>query len=132
MTNKGPFARVVGGPIDLVAARHLAFWLEVGQKREVQVAIPRESEMGPNAVDGDADQLRVVTLKLRQQLLIENELIGTHRAPVLRIEHEDDRPATKLRERNRLIRRRRKRELGRTAARRQRRSKLLAVHVNAH
>jgi hypothetical protein len=53
----------------VIRARDLALWLEVREEREVKVAILRESEVGPHAVNRDTDELRAEPLKLGQQLL---------------------------------------------------------------
>ena len=48
-------------------------------------------------------QLCVELLELGEQLLVQGQLIGADRAPVLRIEHEDHRLTPKLGERHGLI-----------------------------
>src|SRR5205814_49190 len=48
-------------------------------------------------------QLCIEPAKLGQQLLVERQLIRTDRAPVFRIEGEDDRLAAELRQRDGLI-----------------------------
>ena len=60
--------------------------------------------MTPGAVDGDAEQLGVVLLELRQDLVVERHLVAADRAPVGRIERQHDGPAAEVRERDRLIR----------------------------
>ena len=83
----------------------------------MQLAILAEGKVAPDAVDRDAEQRGVVTLKLRQDLVVERHLIAAHRAPVRRIEGENHRAAAKLLEPDLLVRRRRQGELGRTCSR---------------
>ena len=82
----------------------------------MQMAVFREGEMAPDAVDRDAHQLCIEPAKLGQQLLVERQLIRTDRAPVFRIEGEDDRLAAELRQRDGLIGCRWKLEVGRLGA----------------
>jgi len=69
----------------------------------MQIPILREGEMAPNAVDRDAQQLRIEPLELREQLLVQGQLIGADRAPVLGIEHEDHGLPSKRGKRRHLI-----------------------------
>ena len=72
--------------VDAVRARDLALRLEVGQQREAQVALLREREVAPDAVDRDAEQLGVEALELGQDLVVERHLVAADRAPVRGIE----------------------------------------------
>jgi hypothetical protein len=56
--------------------------------------------MRPDPVDRDADELCIQPPEFRQQLLIKRQLIRTDRAPVLRVEDEDDGLPPELRERD--------------------------------
>src|SRR5262249_5622961 len=62
-----------------------------------------ECEVTPHAVHGDAEQFRIVLLKLGQQLVVERDLVTAHRTPVGRIETEDQPVAAELVQRHRLI-----------------------------
>src|SRR6185503_9677771 len=53
----------------------------------------------PNAVDGDAEELRLIGLELLEELVVDGHLVAAHGAPVGRVEGEDQRPAAKVRER---------------------------------
>ena len=52
-------------PVDAVLTGHRAFGLEIRQERNVQFAVFAEGEMAPDAVDGDADDLRLQTRRIR-------------------------------------------------------------------
>ena len=81
--------------VDAVRARDVALRLEVGEQREVQLAALRERHVAPGAVDGDADELRAEPLELGQDLVVERHLVAADRAPVGRIEREDQPLAAK-------------------------------------
>src|SRR6266540_5672286 len=76
--------------------------------------------MGPGAVDRDAEELSSMPLELGHDLLVQPQLVGAHRAPVGRIEHQDQGPAAELRWTDRPLQRGGEREVGRRGARRQR------------
>jgi hypothetical protein len=84
---QGALAGAVLLAVDAVGLRDLALGLEVGEQREVEVAVLREREVRPDAVDRDPQQLRAVALELRQQLLV-GASWSEQTGPVLRIEDE--------------------------------------------
>ena len=55
----------------------------------MQVAVVGEGEVAPDAVDRDAQQLGVELLELRQELVVERQLVAADRAPVGGVEDED-------------------------------------------
>src|SRR5262245_27896774 len=62
-----------------------------------------EGVVTPLAVDGDAEEVGVVALELRQNLVVERHLVSAHRAPVGRVEGQDDRLGSQLVQRERLV-----------------------------
>src|SRR5205823_3232411 len=76
-------------PVHGVRARDLALGLEVREQRKAQVAMFREREMAPDAVDGDSQDLGAQLAELRHQLAVDRQLVGADRAPVGGIEGED-------------------------------------------
>src|SRR4029077_9749836 len=117
---QGALAGAVLLAVDAVGPRDRALGLEVGEQREVEGPVLRKRKGRPDAVDRDSQQLRAVTLELRQQLLVERQLVGADRAPVLRIEDQDCRPAAAVGERDLLVRGRGQREVRRRRSGRQR------------
>jgi hypothetical protein len=93
---KGSFAEAVLGAIYAVTASHSPLGLKVGQQGEPQLAIVRKRQMAPGAVDGNAKQLRIQTVKLRQQFVVQRGLIATHRTPVSWVENENNVSAAEL------------------------------------
>src|SRR5829696_6437339 len=51
-----PFARAVARPVDPILPSHLTLRLEVGEQREVQVAMLGEGEVAPDAIHRDAEE----------------------------------------------------------------------------
>src|ERR1035438_9394044 len=68
--------------------------------------------MAPDAINRDADQLRIKSVKLRQELIVESHLVPAHRAPIGRVERQDDWLAAKITQRDTLIGRAMQREVG--------------------
>jgi hypothetical protein len=86
---KGAFAEAVLGAINAVTASHSPLGLKIGQQGEPQLAIVRKRQMTPGVVDGNAKQLRIQTVKPRQQFVVQRGLIATHRTPVSWVENEN-------------------------------------------
>ena len=59
--------------------------------------------MTPDAVDRDAEELRVVVAKLVEDLVVDAHLVAAHRAPVGGVERQDHRLTAKVRERELLM-----------------------------
>ena len=93
---KGSFTEAVFGPVDPVKARNLAFGLEVRQEGKSQFPIVCERDVAPGAVDRNAQQFGVETVKLGKELVVERSLIATDRAPVGRVKHQYHGAAAKL------------------------------------
>ena len=72
----------------------------------------RKRNVTPCAIDRDAQQLRVESRELVEQLVVQRHLIAAHRTPVGRVEGQDDGTSPKVAERDELIGCRVKRELG--------------------
>src|SRR5437763_715641 len=89
--------------IRAVAARYGPFRLEVGEQREPQLARLGEGAVAPDAVDGDAQELRVVLLEFAPHLVVQRQLIAADGTPVGGIEDEDDRAAAEIAEANHLM-----------------------------
>ena len=70
----------------------------------MQAAVAGKSGMAPDAVDRDTQQLGLVLVELRKNLLVQRQLIATNRAPVSRIECPYYGPSSEVREREVLIR----------------------------
>src|SRR5689334_346809 len=62
--------------------------------------------MAPGAVDRDPDNRCAIALKLWEHLAVEGHLVAADRAPVGRVERNDQRPAAEVCERRRLVWRR--------------------------
>src|SRR5665213_3118985 len=74
------------------------------------LALATQRHVTPYAVDGHCQQLRIKFAELLQQLVIERQLVTTHRTPVGRIKNQNHVAAAKCSQRNRLIRRRKQGE----------------------
>src|SRR5439155_8902588 len=97
----------------LIGPCQLALRFEVREQREMEVAVLGEGQVTPHAVYRDAHQLRVELPELREHGLIQRQLVGAHRAPVLRVERQDHGLPPELREHDLLIRGRGKLEVRR-------------------
>jgi hypothetical protein len=96
-------ANAAGAVIGAIFPRDVAFGFEVGQQRKVKLAVLREGEMAPHAVDRNPENLGAEFAKLRQHLVVERHLVAADGAPVGRIKGEDERLAPKIAERHGLI-----------------------------
>src|SRR5690606_24640105 len=90
--------------------------LKVREHRKVQPAIPGVRGVAPDAVHGDAEQRGVEASQDRQEFVIEGQLVAADRTPVRRVKGEDDGAASKLSEREELVRRRVQRKVRRVRA----------------
>src|ERR1700741_1287116 len=77
--------------------------MEICQERETQSAILCKGLVTPSAIHRNAEDLRVMVVKLRQYFVVKCHLIAAHRAPVGRIERQHDRPASKIAQREILV-----------------------------
>ena len=71
-----------------------------------------ERVVASDTIDGQPNQFRPVFLKLRQDLVGERHLVSTDRAPVGWIKRQDDPASGEFAQRERLVRRDVKREVG--------------------
>src|SRR2546426_8443869 len=78
---------------DPVGPGYRPFGVEVGEEREVQVAILRKRQMTPDSVDGDSQKFCVELPELRHELRIESQLVAADGAPIRRIEAKNHGPA---------------------------------------
>src|SRR5580658_8533935 len=85
----------------------------------MQLAALRVGDVAPDAIDGQADDLRRVAIEFRKKLVVQGELIAADGAPVGWIKDQHDRPAAKMMEIDLLIRRGQKLKVGRLRAGRQ-------------
>ena len=111
-----PLRDAVLAAVRAIASRDRALRLEVGEERVVQATGGREGAVTPDPVDRDADDGRAMLAELREDLVVQRDLIAADRAPVRRVEHEDDRLPLEVGQRHGLIRRRGQRERGRLRA----------------
>ena len=79
----------------------------------MQMAIARKGCVAPYPVDRNTQQFRAVSVKLRENLVVERHLIATDRAPVGGIERQDYGLTPQIREREVLIGGYAQREIGR-------------------
>src|ERR1700730_6388286 len=93
---------VLGG-IDPVGARDGPLWLEIGEKWKAELPVFREGDVAPGTIDGYAEKLGPEALELGQHLLVERHLVAADRAPVGRVEGENDGPPPEVLEADRLI-----------------------------
>ena len=107
---QGAFADAILLPICAILLRNGALRLEIRQQRNVQVVMLHIRLVAPGAVDRDAQDRRVELVKHRQDLVVQRHLISAHRAPVGRIERQDDRITLEFLKRQFLIGRHPKRE----------------------
>jgi len=89
--------------IDAIRTRDLALWFEVGQQREVELALARQCGVAPRTVDRDRQQLRVEAGELVQQFVVQGQLVAAYRTPVGGIEREDYVAAAELFQRHALV-----------------------------
>src|SRR2546430_16262816 len=85
-----PLRKPVAVTVHTVAARHRTLRLEVREQGKMQLPVARECGMAPDAIYGDAEELGAVALELGQDLVVERHLVPADRAPVSRIERQDD------------------------------------------
>lgn len=71
-----------------------------------------ERPVAPRAVDGNSEQLRAVAAELVEDLVVQSHLIAAHRAPVGRVERQDDGFAPEVGQLDLLVRRRVQLEFG--------------------
>ena len=77
----------------------------------MQVAVTRKCRMALYPVDPNAQEFRVVLVKLRKNFIVERHLIPVNRASVGRVECQDDWLSPQIREREVLIGRDPQREI---------------------
>src|SRR5439155_3644108 len=80
------------------------FGIEVGEKREVQVAILRKRQMAPDSVHRDSEEFGVELPEFGHELRIESQLVAADGAPISGIEVKHYGPDEKIPERDMLIR----------------------------
>ncbi len=85
-----------------VGAGDLALRVEVGQQRHGQVELLAKGPVRVARVHADPDQRRALRLDLGQDLLVEAELTGAHRAEVERIERDHQLAIEEVAERDRV------------------------------
>ena len=73
--------------------------------------VPRKSGMTPRPVYRDPHDLGAVLVKLGENLVVQRDLVATHRAPVGRVEYEDDWSSSELAQTKYLVGRRVKGEV---------------------
>src|SRR5271169_4641018 len=73
-----PFAGAVAFPIHTEKSGHGSLRFEVGEQREMQLAIPAESRMTPGTVNGDTKQFRPQLPELRENLIVKPHLVATN------------------------------------------------------
>src|SRR5437868_4992393 len=92
--------RAIGGAVlvavDAIGSCDETLGLEVGHEWEMQLARCGERVVAPGPIDRYANELRAVPLELGEHLVVERHLIAAHRAPVRRIECQDDRVSAEL------------------------------------
>src|ERR1700704_4681722 len=98
------FADPFIGTIGAVFPRHFALGFKIGEQRKVQAAVASKGGMAPDAVDRDTQQLCLVFMELRKNLVVQSHLIAKTRTPVGRIERQYYGPSSEVREREALIR----------------------------
>jgi hypothetical protein len=83
----------IGFAIDAIGTCHVAFGLEVGQQRKVQLLLVRECHVTPYAVHRDPQQHGAMGRNLVTRRIEQAHFIATDRTPVRRIKARDDRAA---------------------------------------
>src|SRR3954465_3841617 len=89
-----------------------ALRMKVGEQREMNVPLLGERFMTPGRNHGDAEELRIVVAKLRQDLIVDRHLIAADRAPVGGIKGEDHRLALEVAQAQLLVWRDVQRKIG--------------------
>ena len=115
-----PLARPGDVAVDAVGACDVALRLEIGEQREVQVAILGEGQVAPGAVHRDRDEFGSELLELGEHRLVQTQLVGADGAPVLGVEHQDHGLSPEVGEHDLLIRRREQLEIRGAIPRRKR------------
>src|SRR6266478_4108692 len=91
-----PFRSAVALAIRAIKLRHFPFGLEIGEEREMQLAIAGKGGVAPRSINGNADNLRVEFLELREHLVIKAHLISADGTPIGWIKNQDDWPLAEL------------------------------------
>src|SRR4030095_16911298 len=97
-----------------VLPRHFAFRLEVCEQREMKITVLPVSAVTPCAINGDAQQICLVALELRQAFVVERHLVAADGTPICRVKGENDRASAKVFQRKLLIGRGWKRKVWRS------------------
>src|ERR1700760_3051426 len=105
------FADALGGAISMEFPGDFALGLKICEQGEVQVAIARKGCVAPHPVNRDSQEFGVVLVKFGQKLVVEGDLIAAHRAPVCRVESDDDILSLEIRQSQVLTGRYPKREI---------------------
>ena len=79
-----------------IKARYCSFHLEISEERKMQLAIPAEGQVAPNAVHRDAEEFGIQFLKLREEFVIERRLISADWTPITRVKKQDDRMSAEV------------------------------------
>lgn len=87
---KRAFGSAIGIAIGAIELGDRPFRLEIGEQREMEMAVFGECFVAPGAIDGNAEKFGVEFLKFREDFIVESHLIAAYGAPVRGIEGEDD------------------------------------------
>src|SRR5258707_5782403 len=98
-----PFRSAVAWAIRAIKLRHFPFGLEIGEEREMQLAIAGKGGVAPRSINRNAHNLCAQFLKLREHLVIKAHLISADGTPVGWIKNQDDWLPPKLAQSHDLI-----------------------------
>src|ERR1700733_12294340 len=94
-----------------ICGRLRPFGKKMGEGGEVKFPCAEKGCVAPHPVNRDSQEFRVVVVKLRQKLVVERDLITAYRAPVCRVEGDDDVLSLEIRQSQVLIGRYPQREI---------------------
>src|ERR1700704_4184960 len=88
---EGALTHAVTGAVSTVFPGDRPFPLEVGKQRKMDVVVLRIGLVAPGAIDRNSQYLGPIFLEFGANLIVEGHLIAADRAPIGRVERENDR-----------------------------------------